>query len=171
MDFLIDIQVDEEYAELVASQRLEAVVSAVLQRHQDELGDEVEVALVVTSDEAVQALNREYRGIDSPTDVLSFAAQEAAAAEPDLALPPELAAEMDRHLGDIVIAYPYASRQAQHFGNTVAAELRLLAIHGTLHLLGYDHATPEEEETMWAEQEAILAPLGEADMVRRVYEE
>ena len=167
----VDIQVDDEYAELVDVQNLAAVVTAALRRHPDDLNDEVEVALVVTSDEAVQALNRDYRGIDSPTDVLSFAAQEDAPAEPDLALPPELAAEMDRHLGDIVIAYPYASRQAQHFGNTIAAELRLLAIHGTLHLLGYDHATPEEEEAMWAEQEAILSPLGEASMARRTYAE
>jgi probable rRNA maturation factor len=86
-------------------------------------------------------------------------------------LPPELAAEMDRHLGDVVIAYPYAERQAQRFGNSLAAELRLLAIHGTLHLLGYDHATSDEEEAMWAEQEAILAPLGEANLARRTYGE
>lgn len=171
MDLLIDIQVDDEYAELVAAQSLEAVVTAAVQRHQGELGDEVEVALVITSDEAVQALNRDYRGVDAPTDVLSFAAQQDAAAEPDLALPPELAAEIDRHLGDVIIAYPYAARQAERFGNSVPAELRLLAVHGTLHLLGYDHATPEEEEAMWAATEAILAPLGEAGMARRVYEE
>jgi probable rRNA maturation factor len=171
MEFVVDIQVDDDYAELVDVPSLEAVVAAVLARHQAELGAAVEVAVVITGDEAVQALNRDYRGVDAPTDVLSFAAQDAANAEPDLALPPELAAEIDRHLGDVIIAYPYAARQAQRFGNSVPAELRLLAIHGTLHLLGYDHAAPDEEETMWAEQEAILAPLGEADMVRRVYEE
>jgi probable rRNA maturation factor len=86
-------------------------------------------------------------------------------------LPPELAEELDRHLGDVVIAYPYAERQAQQFGNSAAAELRLLAVHGTLHLLGYDHASPEEEEEMWAVQEAILAPLGEATLARRTYDE
>ena len=135
------------------------------------MGDAVEVALVITDDEAVQALNRDYRGIDAPTDVLSFAAQEDAAGEPDLDLPADLAAEIDRHLGDVIIAYPYAAHQAERFGNSVGAELRLLAIHGTLHLLGYDHATPEEEDAMWAEQEAILFPLGEASMARRNYEE
>ncbi len=171
MEFLVDVQVDAEYAELVDVQSLEAVVTAALARHGAELGAAVEVVVVITGDNAVQALNREYRGVDAPTDVLSFAAQDAAAAEPDLALPPELAAEIDRHLGDVIIAYPYAARQAQHFGNSVPAELRLLAIHGTLHLLGYDHAVPDEEEAMWAEQEAILAPLGEASMARRVYEE
>lgn len=171
MELLVDIQVDEEYAGLVDVQSLEAVVAITLQRHQDDLGDDVEVAVVITGDEAVQALNREYRGVDAPTDVLSFAAQEDAAEEPDLALPADLAAEIDRHLGDVIIAYPYAARQAERFGNSIGAELRLLAIHGTLHLLGYDHASPEEEDAMWAEQEAILAPLGEANMARRNYEE
>ena len=171
MELLIDIQVDDEYAELVDTQSLEAVIIAALQRHQGDLGDAVEVALVITGDEAVQALNRDYRGVDGPTDVLSFAAQEDTAGGPDLALPADLAAEIDRHLGDVIIAYPYAARQADSFGNSIQAELRLLAIHGTLHLLGYDHATPEEEDAMWAEQEAILFPLGEASMARRNYEE
>ena len=171
MELSIELQIDEEYAALVEASGLEAVVATALERHGDELGDATQVTLVVTSDEAVQALNRDFRGIDAPTDVLSFAAQESLETEPALALPPELAAEMDRHLGDVVIAYPYAERQAQRFGNTIAAELRLLAIHGTLHLLGYDHATPDEEEAMWAEQEAILTPLGDANMARRVYTE
>ncbi len=116
MELLIDIQVDDEYAELVDIQSLEAVMIAVLQRHQDALGDAVEVALVITGDEAVQALNRDYRGVDGPTDVLSFAAQEDTAGEPDLALPADLAAEIDRHLGDVIIAYPYAARQADPLG-------------------------------------------------------
>jgi probable rRNA maturation factor len=171
MEVSVELHIDDEFAELIDVASLEAVVAATLQRHSDELGPEVELTLLITSNEAVQALNRDYRGIDAPTDVLSFAAQEALDTEPDLALPPELAAELDRRLGDIVIAYSYAAQQATQFGNTVAAELRLLAVHGTLHLLGYDHATPEEEATMWAEQEAILAPLGEAEMARRVYPE
>ena len=70
-----------------------------------------------------------------------------------------------------MIAYPYAARQAERFGNSVRAELRLLAVHGTLHLLGHDHATQAEEDAMWAIQEAILAPLGDAAVARRRYEE
>jgi probable rRNA maturation factor len=171
METTLELHVEDEFAELIDAASLEAVVTATLQRHSSELGPEVELALLITCDETLQALNRDYRGIDAPTDVLSFAAQEALDTEPDLALPPELAAELDRRLGDIVIAYPYAARQAAQFGNSVAAELRLLAIHGTLHLLGYDHATPEEESAMWAEQEAILAPLGEAEIARRIYPE
>jgi probable rRNA maturation factor len=171
MGIMIELQIDDEYVALVDGPGLEAVVSATLERHRGVLSDAAELTLVVTGDEAVQVLNREFRGINAPTDVLSFAAQESLESAPDLVLPPELAAEMDRHLGDVVIAYPYAERQAQQFGNSIAAELRLLAIHGTLHLLGFEHATPDEEEVMWAEQEAILAPLGEAGMARRAYTE
>ena len=76
----------------------------------------------------------------------------------------ELAAELDRHLGDVVIAYPYAEHQAQRFGNSVAAELRLLAIHGTLHLLGHDHETSDADaERMEALERRILKRLGIAD--------
>ena len=123
---------------------------------------------MVTSDEAVQQLNRDYRGVDAPTDVLSFAAQESSDEEPELVLPPEVAAELAAYLGDIVIAYPYAARQAARFGNSVAAELRLLTVHGVLHLLGYDHATPAEEAAMWAIQEQVLAAFGDAALARRV---
>ncbi len=171
MHMVIDLQVDEEFAPLVNVEDLRQGVAATLEQHAAELGDAVEIALLITGDDSIQELNRTYRGVDAPTDVLSFSAQEASEGEPDLALPPELAAEFDRRLGDIVIAYPYAQRQAQHFGNSVASELRLLAIHGTLHLLGYDHADPDEEEAMWAVQEAILSPLGDASIARRVYEE
>jgi probable rRNA maturation factor len=171
VEAVIDLQIDDEYLPHVDAQSLAEVVVATLDRHAAELGAVAEVTLVITGDEAVQALNRDFRGIDAPTDVLSFAAQEEREDEPDLALPPELAEELDRHLGDVVIAYPYAARQAQQFGNSVAAELRLLAVHGTLHLLGYDHALPADEEEMWAVQEAILAPLGDANLVRRTYDE
>jgi probable rRNA maturation factor len=169
MEPVIDLQIDDEYLSLVDAQSLQAIIAVTLQRHAAELGETAEVTLVITSDDAVRTLNRDYRGIDSPTDVLSFSTQEANDAEPPLDMPPELAAELARSLGDVVIAYPYAAHQAEQFGNSVAAELRLLAVHGTLHLLGYDHASPEEEAAMWAEQEAILAPLGEANMARRNY--
>lgn len=171
MKAVIELQIDDEYADRVDAQSLEAVVAATLARHAAELGPAAEVTLIITSDEAVRTLNRDYRGIDAPTDVLSFAAQEARDDEPDLAVPPELAEELERRLGDVVIALPFSERQAQQFGNSAAAELRLLAVHGTLHLLGYDHAAPEEEEEMWAMQEAILAPLGEANLARRTYDE
>ena len=169
MEFFIDVQVDEPFEGLIDAAGLQSVVAATLRRHADELGAEAEVTLRITDDAEMQALNHAYRGVDASTDVLSFGAHEDGADEPALTLPPELAAELERHLGDIVISFPYAERQAQQFGNSTAAELRLLAIHGTLHLLGYDHAAPDEEAAMWAEQEVILTPYGDAAIARRTY--
>jgi probable rRNA maturation factor len=165
-DFEIAVQIDEEYATLVDEENLRAAAVAALLANGVE---DAELSIVVTSDSAVQQLNRDYRGVDAPTDVLSFAAQEEND-ELDLAMPPELAAELDRYLGDIVIAYPYTMQQAAHFGSTPAAELRLMVVHGVLHLLGDDHDTPEAEAEMWARQESVLAQFGDQGLSQRNYE-
>jgi probable rRNA maturation factor len=146
------IEVDEEYAAEVDEADLAATILTTLIAEQHA---EDSVTLVVTSDEAVADFNRQYRGMDGPTDVLSFPAQEPT---PGFVSAPEMAT----YLGDIVIALPYTRRQAAELSRNLADELRLLAIHGTLHLLGYDHGTPAEEATMWAQQDAILARLGQA---------
>lgn len=109
-----------------------------------------ELTLVITGDEEVAALNLQYRGVDGPTDVLSFPAQDPT---PGFVSAPEMAA----YLGDILIALPFTKRQAAGLGRPLRDELRLLAVHGALHLLGYDHAEPEQEAAMWARQDAILA--------------
>lgn len=168
---VIAVEVDEAFAAQVDAGDLRAVIAATLRHVRGEGSAAETVAVLITDDEAVRALNRDYRGVDAATDVLSFAAQEAAEDAPALLLPPELAAQLSQHLGDIVIAYPYAERQAAQFGNSVQAELRLLAVHGTLHLLGFDHATQADEAEMWAVQEAILAPLGDGAVARRTYSE
>ena len=168
MSDTITIQVDEAFFELVDEANLTQVIAHLLQHM---ARPTAALTLVVTDDDAVQELNRDYRGVDAPTDVLSFAAQESAPSAPALAgLPPELAEELSNYLGDIIIAYPYAARQAAHYQNSVAAELRLLAVHGVLHLLGYDHATAEEEAAMWALQSAVLAPFGDAHLSQRTYD-
>jgi len=163
-----DIQVDDPFADLVDVENLSAVVTDLLVK----VGlPSAGLTIVITDDEAVQTLNRDYRGVDAPTDVLSFAAQEGAETEPVLAdLPPELVAEMGNYLGDVLIAYPYAAHQAAHYQNSIQAELRLLAVHGVLHLLGYDHATPQEEAAMWARQSEILAAFGDAHLSQRTYD-
>jgi len=164
-DYQIDVQVDDEFAALVDPQTIADAVEEVLRQlgHSD-----VALTVAITNDEYVRQLNRDHRGVDAPTDVLSFGNQpDAAADEPHLALPPELVDEMAGYLGDLVIAYPYAAQQAARYQNSVAAELRLLAVHGTLHLLGYDHATPEDERTMWAAQTAALAPFGDHALSHR----
>ena len=165
-NFEIEVQIDDEFLPLVDEENLRAAAVATLQANEIE---DAELTIVVTTDAAVQQLNRDYRGIDGPTDVLSFAAQEGED-EQDLALPPELAAELDRYLGDIIIAYPYTAQQAVHFGSAPAAELRLMVVHGVLHLLGDDHDTPEGEAEMWARQDAVLAQFGDPGLSQRRYE-
>jgi probable rRNA maturation factor len=147
----IVVEIDENYAtEVDANDLGRAIVAALLAEDRPE----AEVTLLVTDDEAVAAYNQQYRGVEGPTDVLSFAAQEPT---PGFITAPEMAA----YLGDIVIALPFTRRQAAALNRTLIAELRLLAVHGVLHLLGYDHAEPEEEAIMWAKQDAILAGLAD----------
>jgi probable rRNA maturation factor len=153
----ISIQVDDCYAGEVDSADLARAVAATLATEGTadlpiEGPECCEVSLVVTSDEAVAQLNRQFRGIEEPTDVLSFAAQEPA---PGFVSAPEAAT----YLGDIIIALPFARRQAAGLGRDLADELRLLAVHGALHLLGYDHSEPDEELEMWSRQDEILAGL------------
>ncbi len=115
-----------------------------------------ELTLVITTDEEMAELNQQYRAVEGPTDVLSFPAQDPT---PGFVSAPEMAA----YLGDIVIALPFTRRQAAELGRSLRDELRLLAVHGVLHLLGYDHAEPEAEAAMWARQDAILALAAAAD--------
>ncbi|MCU0500538.1 MAG: rRNA maturation RNase YbeY [Anaerolineae bacterium] len=145
-DDRISIQIDEPFLAEVDAADLARVIAIALaaEDHAD-----AEVTLVITDDEAVAELNRAYRDTDGPTDVLSFAAQEPT---PGFVSAPEAAA----YLGDIIIALPFTRRQAAGLGRSLADELRLLAVHGTLHLLGYDHAEPDEETAMWARQDEIL---------------
>lgn len=145
---LITVLIDEEFAAQVDGDDLATAVLATLEAE----GRAGEATVVVTSDEAVAELNERYRDVTGPTDVLSFPAQEET---PDFVTAPEMSA----YLGDIIIALPYTQRQAASLNRPLAAELRLLAVHGALHLLGYDHAEPEEEAEMWARQDAILARL------------
>jgi len=155
-DEIVDVQIDEGFIRKVNPQNIILAVTQTLQAYDQNITqfrDTIRVTVVITDDAQSQSLNSDYRGVDAPTDVLSFASQENSSDGPDdtLILPPELMAEMNAYLGDLIIAYPYTERQAAKYGNSIEAELRLLAVHGTLHLLGYDHSTPEEEQVMWAE--------------------
>jgi probable rRNA maturation factor len=127
--------------------RLQAAASLVLTQHQ--AADQTALTIVMVDDAYLHDLNRRYRGVDSPTDVLSFPADP---------LPEAIPAE-SRYLGDLVIAFPYASRQAAREGYTLDDNLALLVVHGTLHLLGYDHDTDENRVEMWSAQESALQAL------------
>jgi probable rRNA maturation factor len=116
---------------------------------------DTELTLRITSDEEIQELNREYRGVDKPTDVLSF--------NQDV-VDPETG---HLYLGDIIISLETARRQALEQGHSLSKECLLLAIHGTLHLLGYDHAEPNEKEEMWRIQDRLLAELDDKNEQER----
>lgn len=146
-DVQLELQVADEYMGQLNESRLRAAVMAALR--QDPPEGPIELSLVITGDEQIRALNRTYRGIDAPTDVLSFATDEGFFVEPDAPL----------YLGDILISYPRATEQATEYGHSTQAEVDLLVIHGVLHLLGYDHATEEEERQMWELQERALQEL------------
>ncbi len=113
---------------------------------------DADLTLVLTDDAQLHELNREYLGVDAPTDVLSFPADET---DPDTGA---------RYLGRFIISVPYAARQSALVGNTLAAELQLLTVHGVLHLLGHDHAEPDEKARMWQAQSEILYSLGLSDV-------
>jgi probable rRNA maturation factor len=109
---------------------------------------ECSVSILLAGDETVATLNARYRGIRRPTDVLSFSAK---VADPETRI---------RHLGEIVISLPRAARQAADRGAAPESEVLLLAVHGTLHLLGMDHADAAGKRKMWAAQREILSELG-----------
>ncbi|MDQ0430014.1 putative rRNA maturation factor [Planomicrobium stackebrandtii] len=118
------------------------------------LGDS-EVSVTFVTNEMIRDINREYRGKDQPTDVISFAMEELGEGETAIIGSPE-----PRMLGDIIISLDRTKEQAADYGHSFERELGFLAIHGFLHLLGYDHMTEEDEKKMFSRQEEILASLG-----------
>jgi probable rRNA maturation factor len=133
--------------------RLLVVKSKLLQAAQftldmTELAQKADMGIVIGNDEFISSLNKKYRQVDASTDVLSFPAGEV---DPDTA---------DLYLGDVVISLPRAQEQANLGGHLLVDELQLLVVHGTLHLLGYDHAEESEKIKMQAAQDKVLGELG-----------
>lgn len=125
---------------------LEAAARATLE--QTRTPDEVEMTVLLTGDQQLQELNKQFLDIDAPTDVLSFPADYF---DPDTEA---------KYLGDVIISLPRAQAQAEAGGHSLDEELQLLVVHGVLHLLGHDHAEPEDKAEMWALQTGILKSLG-----------
>ncbi|MCP4164466.1 MAG: rRNA maturation RNase YbeY [Chloroflexi bacterium] len=144
----IEINVVSPFEDRVSCARLHRAVAATL----EEEGMVGNITLIISDDPMVTDLNRRFLGNDGPTDVLSFPTQ----SEADLFTN---APEEELYLGDIIIAYPFSAAQAVRHNQPIDDELDLLAVHGTLHLLGYDHAELAEKGVMWARQEAIIGVL------------
>ncbi|MGI6245991.1 MAG: rRNA maturation RNase YbeY [Pseudochelatococcus sp.] len=130
---------------------LQRAVGAALARAGVSLREGAELGVALADDETVRQLNGRWRGFDKPTNVLSFPSVE----------PDELAAAP--HIGDIVLAFETVAREAEDDGKTLADHTAHLVVHGTLHLVGFDHETDAEAEEMEALEIAALADLGIAD--------
>ena len=146
MTYAINIQNDDSY--LIDEKRLAQAVITILNQH--EIDRTSGLSIVFTDNDAVQKLNQDHRQTDAPTDVLSFPADSL----------PDYITDEPPYLGDLIIAYPYASLQAEKHQHNLSDSLCLLVIHGTLHLLGYDHDTPENRAEMWAAQADGLTAMG-----------
>ncbi|MEZ0480508.1 rRNA maturation RNase YbeY [Planococcus sp. SSTMD024] len=133
-----------------------AFVKKVLEHAaQHEQTGEAEVSVTFTDDESIRAINRDYREKDQPTDVISFSMEEQG--EDEVAIIGETG---PRLLGDIIISVERTQLQAEEYGHSFERELGFLAVHGFLHLLGYDHLNEQDEKEMFGRQEEILSSLG-----------
>jgi probable rRNA maturation factor len=150
MSQAIQVFVEERFREAVDKPWIKKMARQVLKA--EGVSQPYEVSLVFTDSEAVQQLNREYRGVNEPTDVLAFHMLTREEDVNSFALPPDGVAR----LGEVVISYPRAVEQAGEQRHPVERELALLVIHGMLHLLGYDHEGTEDERKMRAREEELL---------------
>ena len=153
------LTVDPSYAADVDPAWVEQVVTAALAApHPRPPPPGEEVSVTVGSEALLHDLNKRYRGVGRPTDVLAFPLQAPEDREPFVTL-----AEAGRQLGDVVISYPRVERQARAYGHTERHELAYLLIHGVLHLVGYDHHRDEDFAAMREQEEHILGQLGLTD--------
>jgi len=144
---MIYLTISESFAPSVPEEALLTAARVALQTRQVK-EDEVDLTIVFDDDVRIQELNRQFSGINAPTDVLSFPAN---------VVDPETGR---LYLGDMIISVPRAEAQAVEAGLQLEEELKILVVHGVLHLLGFDHSTDVDKKKMWATQENILAELG-----------
>jgi probable rRNA maturation factor len=145
----INILVDGALAGAVDRGWLESVARKVLAA--ENVGAKSEVGLVISTNERVQELNRDYRGRDEPTDVLAFSARDDANSPPFISPPDGVL-----HLGEVIISYSQALAQAEEQGHPLKKELSILLIHGLLHLLGYDHEKADARRKMQTREKELL---------------
>jgi probable rRNA maturation factor len=147
----IDVRIAPPFRAAVRAAWLRSIARRVLAV--EGVAGPAHLGIVIADDETVRDLSHRFLGLDEPTDVLSFGL--SAAEDAPFALPPEETTS----LGEVVIAYPTAVRQAEEAGRLTEAEVAHLLVHGVLHLLGYDHQRPDDERAMRGREEQILAGL------------
>lgn len=139
---------------LVFPEEISAVVKLAVEKVGEMYGVSTgEVSVTLTDDAYIQKLNQQYRQMDRPTDVLSFALNEGV--EPEIAGGPDI-----NVLGDILLSVERAKAQAAEYGHSLRREIAFLTVHGMLHLLGYDHIEEAERQKMEQEQKMVMEALG-----------
>ncbi len=144
--YAVALHAEERFGAHVRRRALAALARRALAA--EEVQPPAELSIVVTDDGTIRELNKRYRSLDKPTDVLSFGLD----ADGAFVTPPG----SRRQLGEIVISYPTAARQAEEARHGVEDELAHLLVHGILHLLGHDHESPGEAKAMRAREEELL---------------
>lgn len=156
----MQMEINTQPEKLSLPSKTEELLRTVLQKTATllDVEEDAEVSVLVVDNETIREMNRDYRGKDAATDVLSFPMEEEAE---DTGEPSVIGGPSERMLGDIVISIERAVEQAEEYGHSVERELSFLAVHGMLHLLGHDHETDATaEKIMRDEEKRILAALG-----------
>ena len=152
MTLLIDNRTNFELTDEI-KETLERVCLKSLQY--EEFNEDCEISLSIVTNDEIHDINKQFRNIDSPTDVLSF---------PQLTFEEGEEADVNENgeivFGDIIISIDRAKEQAEEYGHSLKRELAFLSVHSMLHLMGYDHMVPEEEEDMFRRQKEILIEAG-----------
>lgn len=156
----MDLTIYDETAGRVSEDQL-ALIRDVLQFAAGKLSlkANTEMSVTLMTNPAIRKLNQQYRGVDRATDVLSFAAEERGDETP-IIMDPELAAEIPENLGDLFVSVDKVAEQAKFLGHSADRELGFLVVHGFLHLNGYDHEEPADEQRMFDLQREILNECG-----------
>jgi probable rRNA maturation factor len=153
----LTLEWNNEQTEVEISPQLIEKLQAILQKAgESENVTSGEVALTFVNDEEIRQLNKDYRDIDRPTDVLSFPMREDGDNEPDH----EQFSDLPELLGDIIISASRAREQSEEYGHSIDREIGFLFVHGFLHLIGYDHHDETSEKLMFSKQESILEDAG-----------
>ncbi|WP_342602321.1 rRNA maturation RNase YbeY [Peribacillus sp. FSL E2-0159] len=153
MILAIDLMDETNEVTEEAQQLVESILQFAARKENIEKDTELSVTFV--DNDRIREINKEYRNKDSATDVISFALEEMGENEVEI-----VGAEMPRMLGDIIISIERTKEQAEEYGHSFDRELGFLALHGFLHLLGFDHMNEEDEKEMFTKQKEILEEYG-----------